>query len=57
MTEHIEPPQELTDASLDDISGGPAYKTPGVYVQEVSSRPAARGANPMDLKRGIDTRD
>ncbi len=57
MTKHIERPQELTDASLDDISGGPAYKTPGVYVQEVSSLPAAGGANPMDLKRGIDTRD
>lgn len=58
MTKHIDTPQELTDASLDDISGGPShYKTPSVYIQEVSSLPAARGANPMDLKRGIDTGD
>jgi len=57
MTKTIETPQELNDETLAEISGGPStYKTPGVFIQEITTLPTA-GANPMDLKRGIDTRD
>ena len=31
-------PSELNEETLDQISGGPEYLAPGVYVEEVSLR-------------------
>ncbi|MGD1926184.1 MAG: hypothetical protein ACFB03_18670 [Paracoccaceae bacterium] len=57
MTSKINSPQLLSDDALAEISGGPTYKTPGVYIEGVTTLPSAAAANPMDLKRGIDPRD
>ncbi|MEL6997648.1 MAG: hypothetical protein AAFP68_05250 [Pseudomonadota bacterium] len=57
MTSKISSPQLLSDDVLAEISGGPTYKTPGVYIEGVTTLPSAAAANPMDLKRGIDPRD
>ena len=37
MTDKTQP-AEINEAALDDISGGPEYLAPGVYVEEVSLR-------------------
>ena len=52
MTKKTDAPRIIEDKALDEVSGGPAYKTPGVYIEEVSLADA--GVNPMDLKRGGD---
>ncbi|MEL7467821.1 MAG: hypothetical protein AAFN27_05145 [Pseudomonadota bacterium] len=57
MTSKINSPQLLSDDALAEISGGPTYQTPGVYIEGVTTLPATTVPDPMELKRGIDPRD
>lgn len=36
-------PEEISDSVLDDVSGGPEYLAPGVFVEEVSFATAHAG--------------
>ncbi|MEM9062523.1 MAG: hypothetical protein AAGD13_18835 [Pseudomonadota bacterium] len=41
MTTNTTAPKLISDDTLEDISGGPEYLAPGVYIEEVSLAQAA----------------